>query len=147
MTAAAELFELSENQAESLANKAGLSLCAHENAIAKSLMNCGKNKRRLIYHMAVSERMVQYYIAGKEPTKQALIAIAIILEFSEDEIDTLLKKYGYCLSKSLPSDAIVRWFLQNSSNCSPEKLLYLINEVLDSFNFPMLMTKQINRND
>lgn len=91
--------------------------------------------------------MVQYYIAGKEPTKQALIAIAIILEYNEIEIDLLLRKYGYCLSKSLANDAVVRWFLQSSDGYHCTKLLYNINETLDSLNMPMLMTKQINRNN
>ena len=119
---------------------------ARENELAKLLADCGKNKRQLICQLAVSERMVQYYIAGKEPTKQALIAIAIILEFDEDKIDSLLRKYGYCLSGSLTNDAVVRWFLQNNNGYRSAKLLYLINETLEQLNMPMLMTKQINRN-
>ncbi len=141
--AAQALFGLSEHQAESFANKAGLSLHKHENALAPLLKNCGGAKRREIYSFAVSERMAQYYIEGMKPTKQALLAIAIIMEMNLAEMEELLKKYGFCLSKSLVNDAVVRWYLQKGGGSNT---LYLINEVLDDLELPLLMTKQINRN-
>ena len=143
---AAVLFDLSEDLAESLAHKAGLSLRTGENALAELLRNCGSAKRRLIYHSAVSERMIQYYIAGKEPTKQALLAIAISLGMREEEIGDLLGKYGYCLSASLANDAVVRWYLGNGIGANAQSLLSGINETLDDLGLPLLMTKAINRN-
>lgn len=142
---AAVLFDLSEDLAESLANKAGLSLRIHENVLAELLENCGSAKRRLIYHSAVSERMIQYYISGKDPTKQALLAIAICLGMREAEIKDLLGKYGYCLSASLANDVVVRWYLCNGIGAA-QSLLAGINETLDDLGLPLLMTKAINRN-
>lgn len=49
----------------------------------------------------------------KRPTKQALLTIVISLHFPIDEIGILLCKYGYCLSESLPNDAVVIWYLKN----------------------------------
>lgn len=142
---AAVLFELPEAQAEMLANKAGLSLRPHKNGLTELLAKCGRERRRLLYQTAVSERMIQYYIAGKESTKQALIAIAVLLELQLQEIEKLLEQYGYCLSYSLEYDLVIRWCLENRAGSSGERLLYLINETLYGLELPLLMTKSINR--
>lgn len=162
---AMELFHLSPKQAESLANKAGLSLF-NESLTPKSqhplpvhgqaqagpqselkmlLKNCGSRNRKQLYHMAVSERMIQYYLAGKEPTKQALLAITIILELSVSGTAKLLQSCGYCLSGSLANDAVVQWFMENNKSASGADLLYSVNETLDILELPLLLTKQINR--
>jgi hypothetical protein len=91
----------------------------------------------------VSERMFQYYIAGKEPTKQVLLAIAVSLSLPFDEIQTLLGKYGYCQSLSLPNDAVVLWFLGNGNKRN--NLLFDINAVLEELGLPLLMTKLYER--
>lgn len=142
---AAVLFELSEAQAEMLANKAGLSLRPRENGLAKLLEKCGREQRRLLYQTAVSERMIQYYIAGKESTKQALIAIAVLFELRLQEIEKLLEQYGYCLSYSLEYDLVIRWCLENRTGSGGERILYSINETLYGLKLPLLMTKSINR--
>lgn len=162
---AIELFHLSPKQAESLANKAGLSLFdarmirepqhplpmhskvqeKPHNELKNLLKNCTISQRRQLYHMAVSERMIQYYLAGKEPTKQALLAIMIILKSSASETEVQLQNCGFCLSRSLANDAVVRWFMENNSDKSGAELLYLINETLDVLELPLLLTKQINR--
>ncbi len=176
------LFQLSHKQAESFANKAGLSLYpyikshlkAHEftnlncksteNAessfyphsklqtqeqppigLAKILEKCSSGQRRKLYHLAVSERMIQYYLAGKVPTKQALLAIGILLELPAKELEELLWGYGYSLSYSLANDAAVRWFLEDKRTLAGTDLLYEINEALEYLNLPLLMTKQIRR--
>ena len=41
----------------------------------------------------MSERMIQYYLAGKVPTKQVLLAIAILLELPIKEAEELLWEY------------------------------------------------------
>lgn len=142
---ASDLFGLSGTQAEMLANKAGLSLRPHENGLAELLVKCSREQRRILYHTAVSERMIQYYIAGRDSTKQALAAIAILFELRIPEIEKLLGQYGYCLSYSVEYDLIIRWGLENGTQDSGVKLLYYINEILDSLNLPLLMTKTINR--
>lgn len=186
------LFQLSQIQAESFANKAGLSLFpyrklrrkahGYENAkhsfllhteftctegktqgrrpvrinncpaeetgsLAFLLKKCGSGQRRQIYHLAVSERMVQYYLLGKVPTKQALLAIAVILELPMNGMGELLRDYGYSLSHSLANDAVVRWFWENEHDMSGADLLYAINDTLDCLKLPLLMTKQIRRRE
>lgn len=162
---AMDLFHLPAKQAESLANKAGLSLFrintphkmqASASANVKALPNpqnelkmllkrCGKDQRKQLYHMAISERMIQYYLTGKEPTKQALLAIIIILDLSMTEIENILQYFGYYLSDSLANDAVVRWFMENNKDVARSELLYSINETLDMLDLPLLLTKQINR--
>lgn len=149
---AVDLFHLSQEQAESLANKAGLSLLIYtkkqielQDRLKILLKNCGSRQRRLLYSQAVSERMIQYYLTGKEPTKQALLAMAIILELPLTEMEELLRNYGYCLSLSLINDIVVRWFMDNKKNMKGAEMLYIINETLDTLELPLLMTKQINR--
>lgn len=179
------LFQLTHKQAESFANKAGLSLfpyrklCheAHglisskckfaENTkpslltyrevqpqgwpsespigLVETLKKCTSGQRRQLYRLAVSERMIQYYLAGKVPTKQVLLAIAILLELPIKEAEELLWEYGYSLSYSLANDAVVRWFWENNSTLSGADLLYEINETLEYLNLPLLMAKQIRR--
>lgn len=149
---AMEILNLSQKQAESLANKAGLSLYSHlatqtkpQDELKILLKNCGSKQRRQLYHLAVSERMVQYYLKGKEPTKQALLAITIILGLTITETEDMLQNFGYCLSGSLVNDAVVRWFMENDNCATRAELLYSINETLDILDLPLLLTKQINR--
>lgn len=142
---ASVLFGLTENETEALANKAGLSLSAHENGLAEVLKYRSGKYHDLLRQAAVSERMFQYYMAGKTPTKQALLALAISLGLSLSEIDSLLHKYGYCLSRSLSNDAVVLWFLTNDNYKNGLLLLHSLNEVLDDLGLPILMTKLINR--
>ncbi|WP_027296997.1 hypothetical protein [Robinsoniella sp. KNHs210] len=143
---AALLFDLDHQQSELLANKAGLSLCQYKEGLAKICENYNENYKVLLQKASVSERMFQYYLKGKVPTKQALLAIAISLDLSFAELDDLLHAYGYNLSKSLPNDAVVLWFLKsNSENTNRKFLLDSINEVLAELELPVLMTKLINR--
>lgn len=135
-----QLFELSGYEAERLADSAGLSLNEHKNGLKELLQCCGTDKRRMLYRIAVSERMIQYYILGMEPTKQALLAIIILLELNDKEMKELLGNYGYCLSHSLANDAVVRWYLETNKGICGIELLYRINETLDRFGMPLLMT-------
>lgn len=142
---AALLFGLTGKESELLANKAGLSLSAHSNCLADVICQYDGKYCELLEKANISERMFQYYMAGKEPTKQALLAIFISLDISLDDMQLLLKNYGYCISSSLPNDAIVRWYLQHSVKTGNVSLLYLINEVLDTLDLPILATKLIRR--
>ncbi len=206
---AAAVFNLTEQEREDFANKAGLSFLgslhadnvqggdfntsdgcervdgdcdaandcnadiARKNAFAL-LMDSYTGKLCELQECAlVSERMFQYYMAGREPTKQALLAVSIVLGLTYKEIQQLLNTYGYCLSNSLPSDAIVMWFLgrgngsrhgdrsedaghRNGSHGgsgghgdgnvnSGARMLYEINEVLYELDLPLLMTKEYER--
>ncbi|MCM1225948.1 MAG: helix-turn-helix domain-containing protein [Clostridium sp.] len=144
---AAQLFNLSEYECEGLANKAGLSLLYDKNiSLAVFLKDRTIKTGELIRCASISERMLQYYMKGKKPTKQALLAIAISLDLPIDEIIILLRKYGYCISESLPNDAVALWYLKNYyTQINGVTTLDSINEVLEKLELPLLMTKLINR--
>lgn len=85
--------------------------------------------------------MFNYY-RQHEPTKQALLSIAIISKLSLNETDCLLYKYGYCLSRSLPNDMVIMYFLETEKHThNRAALLNEINDVLYSMDFPLLMTR------
>lgn len=95
---------------------------------------------------AISERMFQYYMAGtKVPGKEVLLALSISMELPVTKIHKLLYAYGYCLSKSLPSDAVILWGLERLNMYgSGVRLLLELNEILSDIELPMLMTKSYN---
>lgn len=139
---AADFFELSAHELEELTNSAGLSFFKHEDGLSDLRFEYDGNLKTLYENALISERMFRYY-KTKEPTKQALLAIAISLGLSIIEINCLLHQYGYCLSKSLANDMVIDWFIRNSSRYPNESatLLKEINETLDYMNFPLLMTR------
>lgn len=76
------------------------------------------------------------------PTKQALLAIVIALNFPVYDIDRILRSYGYCLSESLAEDVVVKWYVNNSNQrSSGAGLLNEINDVLEKMGLPLLMTR------
>lgn len=142
----AKLFHLEKNETEMLANKAGLSMHQSQNEFLERVKKYSGTYSKLLRSACVSERMFQYYMLGKEPTKQALLAILISLELSLDEIKQVLQSCGYCLSLSLPNDVVVLWFLMNRRRTqNVVLLLHSINEVLEQLELPLLMTKLIHR--
>ncbi len=142
---ASRLFELTEREQEELANSAGLSLGGTRTQLHKIISNYDGKQCDMLCGASVSERMFQYYLHGKEPTKQALLAISVYAGLSLEEIEELLIDYGYCLSRSVESDAIVLWYLENYPHMNRRKLLTRINETLYAFELPLIMTKIINR--
>lgn len=85
--------------------------------------------------------MLRYY-KKITPTKQALLAIAVSLNCGLSETDSLLRGYGYCLSKSSAADIVVMWFINNNTYKNGSLLLTEINIVLDNMGLPLLMTRQ-----
>ncbi len=144
---AGKLFRLTAEECETLANKAGLSFGVGNYGLEELIKVSGYPGRRadLLRNAGVSERMFQYYLTGKIPTKQALLALAVIMELPLSRIEELLTRYGYCLSKSLPNDMVVLWFLNNDHRETGARLLDAINLVLDDLKLPLLMTKLIDR--
>lgn len=138
---AEELFELSDVQAEALANSAGLSLQFEGGDLIETLGYNGK-MRELCRKAMVSERMLRLY-RHKTPAKQTIIALAVILGKSASETDTLLHKYGYCLSDSIVGDVVVKWYLTTEhSKMNEELLIFSINETLEKMGVSLLMTRQ-----
>lgn len=136
------LFQMSYEEMEALANRAGLSLSKHEDGLSAVRKKYTGLIKTLYENAQISERMFRHY-KTKEPTKQALLAIAVSLGMSFHETDALLHKYGYCLSKSLAADMVIRWYLMLEPDCrSGMDLLDAINGTLYDMGFPLLMTRQ-----
>lgn len=133
---------MSYEEMEMLANKAGLSLSEHEDGLSAVREKHTGLIKNLYENAQISERMFRHY-KTKEPTKQALLAIAVSLGMSFHETDALLHKYGYCLSKSLASDMVIRWYLTwEPEGKSSMDLLDTINGTLYDMGLPLLMTRQ-----
>lgn len=139
---AADFFGLSSGQSELLANSAGLSMQYETVNLIEDLGYQGKI-RVLCERAMVSERMFRYY-KEQTPSKQALLAMAVSFPMREEEVEKLLYKYGYCLSKSIAGDAVVRWYMQRErgETIRAERILFEINEVLERMGVPLLMTRQ-----
>ncbi len=141
---AARLFDLTAEQAESLANRAGLSLGAAGadcRLLPCLLRECTSQQRNLLYQTVLSERMLQYYMAGRQPGKQVLLAILILLNQTAEKAvwQAQLGAYGYCLSDSLANDLVVRWFLSLGEEAVGLRLLNRVNTVLYELNLPLLL--------
>lgn len=139
---AVKVFGLTKEEGEILANKAGLSLVCGSEGLGKLMREYSGKKCDLLAEAGVSERMFQYYLNGKTPTKQALLSILIVLDLPCERIESILKTYGYCLSRSLPNDMVVLWFLTHKTEEKTTSLLMAINAVLYDMELPLLMTKQ-----
>lgn len=68
------------------------------------------------------------------------MAIALSLDMSLDELQTVLKKYGYYLSESVVADMVVKWFFTYRNN-EGKKILHMVNEVFEEMGLPLLMTR------
>ena len=131
---AAELFCLSDEAAELLANKAGLSLQGEqeENTGVQKLFKQYTDKQKKLFTEAnVTERMLYYIKADRKPSKESLLALVISMGMETEEIQQVLRTAGYVLSKSLPTDMIVLYFLEHQSEWNKNiSLVWQINEVL-----------------
>ncbi|MDE6025022.1 MAG: hypothetical protein K2G45_06190 [Lachnospiraceae bacterium] len=135
-----DLLELGEKKAEQLISRAGLTLEKEGSSIKDAIVSYDGHIGAFAAKSQISERMLQYYKNGKIPTKQVILAMAITLEYTVEEIQWLLRNNGFCLSKSLPNDVVVLWGLQELPRDG--LFLYRINEILEDLELPMLMTKQ-----
>ncbi len=138
---AKHIFKLSDTETEVLANSAGLSLQYKGGYIIDILGYQGK-LRTLCSNAMVSDRMLRLY-KKETPTKQVILALCVVLDKNINEINEILHKYGYCLSNSIISDVVVKWYIKtNSGKVSGKRLIFSINETLEKMGVPLLMTKQ-----
>ncbi len=131
---------LNHEEAEKLANRAGLSFGNGEKCLISLLFSFEGKMGELAAKSQISERMLQYYKNGMSPTKQALLAISISQGLGVRDIEGLLMGHGFCLSKSLPNDLVVLWGLKELERDG--LFLYKINEILLDMELPLLMTRQ-----
>ncbi len=136
---AADVFGLSEEEAELFANSAGLSFEYEEGKILEKLEYQGKINQ-LCRKAMISDRMLRVY-KYKTPTKQTLLALTVAMNKNSLEIDNILRKFGYCLSESILCDVVVRWYVDNCDK--NDNLLFQINETLENMGISLLMTQQI----
>ena len=136
------VFNLSDDERENLANKAGFTLEGSDDYykyLNKLIQLSQKKNKTICYEALVSERMYRHFKSGYIPPKTSILAIAIALELKPEEIYILLKKMGYVLSESIGFDMVVKYLLENPH--SPKNVLY-INEILYELHLPLLMTRE-----
>ncbi len=68
------------------------------------------------------------------------MAVSLSLNINLDDLRGILKKYGYCLSESVAADMVVKWFV-TYRNDNSRNILFMVNEVLEEMELPLLMTR------
>ena len=113
----------------------------HFNALVDS--HQGK-KKDLCEDSLTSERMFRNIRNGINVKKEPLVSLLLTMKQPLSCIQECLKMAGFILSKSIISDVIIMWMLEDglysNSKISP---VYRINTTLDSLGLPLLMTRNI----
>jgi hypothetical protein len=79
---------------------------------------------------------------GRLPNKTSLISLAVALNLNIHDIDSLLPKAGYVLSRSIAYDMVLRWLIEHDNHKS-NRIMH-INHVLNELELPLLMTRAKN---
>ena len=152
---AGELFGLTFEETEALAKSAGLSLSKIVEAsypdefidCFNKLLSKHKGKIKELCELAcVSERMFRYIRKAEHIRKEPLIALLLVLGADYNSMQDCLKKAGYVLSRSVPTDTVIMWMLENGlqRNTNPVES---VNEILYSLGLPLLMTRLKSNSD
>ena len=132
------LFSISQEKAEALANSAGLTLAQSVSINLPQILRRRQFNHSSIYKNSfLSSRMFFYCLNREHAAKESLIAIAVTLGLTIDEIDKLLRGYGFCLSRSMPADVVLMWRLRHGS-ASVDSL----NAVFYELGLPLLGTRE-----
>jgi len=78
---------------------------------------------------------------GRKLRKESVIALLIALGCNEDEMQQSLMNAGFLLSRSIASDVVVHWMVENCDRTSGGVLLRQINYELDALGMPLIMMK------
>ena len=147
---AGELFDLSPIETEALANSAGLSLHSLSNADGgngfvayfNGLLDKYQGKIKELCELAcVSERMFRYIRKGEHIRKEPLVALLLTMGVCINIMQNCLKKAGYVLSRSIPTDTVVLWLIENEPKMRAYNPVNFTNEILYSLGLPLLMTR------
>jgi len=167
LIAAANLFKLSAEQAEELANKAGLSLlwrkAEHNAECAEELCPFGVKQTQAIGFIEdldsllppyfgsftalstaalMTDRTLRYIKAGRHLSKSSILSLLIAMGLDLENIQDILKKSGIILSQSIPSDMVVMWILNNEKQkLDSGRRICEINELLSYMELPLLKTR------
>jgi len=108
-----------------------------------NLLSKYKGKKIDLYKSAlISERMFRYIKLGKHLRKESILSLLIAMELDLAEIQIALSKAGFILSKSLINDAVIMWILNHKiHNKKGNQRLFIINEILDELELPLLITR------
>jgi len=147
---AGELFGLTVDETEALANKAGLSLSRindlnYPNDFVNgfnSLLASYSGKAKELCNLAcVSERMFRYIRNGVHIRKEPLVALLLTMGVGLDTMQECLKTAGYVLSRSLPTDTVILWLIDNEPKMTTSNPVNFTNEILYNLGLPLLMTR------
>jgi len=109
------------------------------------LKSWGGKHRVLIDYMGVDKTTFYRIKSGKHIRKETLLALLILIDLDPKDIRYLLNLAGYDLSKSIPLDIVVIYFLDNKeANWSSFKLLGQINDTLCDLELPLLQSRMPN---
>lgn len=141
----AVLFHLTPEETEALANKSGLSILYFDMEMGFPHFHTAwiRPDKSLTRSANLTERMSEYIKAGMRPSKESLLSIAITMGYSLNEIQSILTKAGYILSRSIPSDIVIIEYLTEHArhHSSSPASVHRINELLEELELPLLGTK------
>jgi hypothetical protein len=95
----------------------------------------------LCFAASVSDRMFRHIKMGRHLKKEPILALLIVMEQCLNSIQALLKQAGFILSGALPNDTVIMWVLKNEGHRGGANRLNRINDILDSLELPLLMTR------
>jgi len=146
-------FKLSAHEFDNLIAKAGFTAKAitsslHDNNLefakvfSEKLLVCKYNNQFLYESVGISQSMFYEIKAGRKLNKITILALLIMMDLKVTEIIECLEAAGFCFSPSSEIDIIVVYMITNELvKMHPTKKLMMINDLLDSFDLPMLHSK------
>ena len=147
-----EIFLLSEEGKLRLYNQAGLVSYEYDKLVQKKEFIISFKKVISTYHhkkvdlcnkALVSERMFRHIQRGEHLSKSPILALLITMGLEIETISEVLSSAGFILSPAIIEDVIVLEVIQKHKiHKTGEERLVLMNELLENFALPLLMTRQ-----
>ena len=133
------LFSFTGYESENLAASAGISLTEDDISFYEIVGNYFNGTiRELCYKVAVDERAFRYY-KRRTPPKNVLLAVCTVLSFNGCQTNSILHKFGYCMSASVLTDSVVAFYLRKNTYKNGTEILNEINSTLYEMGVPTLI--------